>query len=157
MATRNRRWSSSDKVIFSPGGKNCIVAFDKTTGKDVWKSTGFADGMMYSSCISFVFDGKPMIVNGTGGGLRASTPRPANCCGRTGPAWPPGAFPRPVFGEGYVIWANGYGKGGVCMKLNPDGTAKQAWTSRDMECLTGNYVIDNGYIYASHGDGLHLP
>ena len=146
-----------DKVIFSPGGKNCIVAFDKTTGKDVWKSTGFADGVMYSSCISFVFDGMPMIVNGTGGGLRCVNAKTGELLWKDGSCVAPWSVPTPCFGEGYVIWANGYGKGGVCMKLNPDGTAKQAWTSRDMDCLTGNYVIDNGYIYASHGDGLHLP
>ncbi len=141
-----------DKVIFAPGGKNCIVAFDKNTGKDVWKSTGFADGIMYSSCIGFVFDGKPMIVDGTGGGLRCVNAKTGELLWKDRSCVAPWSVPTPCFGEGCVIWANGYGKGGVCMKLNQDGTAKQAWTSRDMECLTGNYVIDNGYIYASHGE-----
>ena len=141
-----------DKVIFSPGGKNCMVAFDKTTGKDVWKSTGFADGVMYSSCISFVFGGVPMVVNGTGGGLRCVNAKTGELLWKNGEAVAPWSVPTPCFGEGYVIWANGYGRGGVCMKLNEDGGAKQAWTSRDMDCLTGNYVIDNGFIYSTHGD-----
>ncbi len=141
-----------DKVIFSPGGRNCIVALDKLTGKDVWKSTGFADGVMYSSCISFTYGGIPMIVNGTGGGLRAVNAKTGELLWKNGACVAPWSVPTPCFGEGYVIWANGYGKGGVCVKLNEDGTAKQAWISRDMDCLTGSYIIDNGCIYASHGE-----
>ena len=38
-------------AIFKPGGKNCIVALDKTTGETVWKSTGFDAGPEYGSCI----------------------------------------------------------------------------------------------------------
>lgn len=142
-----------DTVIFSPGGKNCIVALDKATGNEVWKSSGFADGVMYSSCISYVFNNEPMIVTGTGGGLRCVKAKTGELVWKNGSAVAPWSCPTPVYGDGYVFWANGYGKGGVCMKLQPDGTAKEAWTTKTMDCMSGGYVIDNGYVYGNHGVG----
>jgi hypothetical protein len=51
-----------------------------------------------------------------------------------------------------VFWANGYGKGGVCVKLT--GTkAEEAWTTTDMVCHHGGYIIENGLIYGNNGGG----
>ena len=61
--------------------------------------------------------------------------------------------PTPAYSDGYVFWANGYGKGGVCMKLGRGGSASQAWTTPDMVCHHGGYVIHEGYIYGNNGDG----
>ena len=58
-------------AIFKPGGKNCIVALDKTSGKTVWKSSGFDAGPEYGSCIPVTFEGQPMIVTGTNRGIFA--------------------------------------------------------------------------------------
>ena len=44
--------------------------------------------------------------------------------------------PTPVYSEGYVFWANGYGQGGICMKLVKGGKAMQGWSTRDMRATT---------------------
>jgi outer membrane protein assembly factor BamB len=144
-----------DKMaVVTPGGRNCIVALDKTTGAGIWSSTGFNAPPNYSSCLPFVYDKTTMIVNGTGGGLVCvdaktgaklwfdgfSAGNTANC-------------PTPAYSDGHVFWANGYGKGGVCMKLAPGGKATQAWTTQDMVCHHGGYVIHEGYIYGNNGGG----
>ena len=59
--------------------------------------------------------------------------------------------PTPAYADGYVFWANGYGRGGVCMKLDDKGMAKEAWTTKNMDCHHGGYVIDKGYIYGNNG------
>ncbi len=146
-----------DWVIFKPGGKNCIVALDKASGKEVWKSTGFADGVMYSSCISFVFGDVPMLATATGGGLTCVKAKTGELLWKNGSATAPWSVPTPVYGDGYVFWANGYGKGGFCMKLEPDGTAKEAWKTHDMECTVGGFIIDNGYVYGNNPGRLALP
>ncbi len=145
-------------AVFKPGGKNCIVALDKTNGETVWKSTGFDAGPEYGSCIAATFQGQPMIVTGTNRGIQAvdsdsgnllwsndfSARNTANC-------------PIPAYTDGHVFWANGYGKGGICLKLKKaDGqvTADVAWTTRDMDCQHGGYVIHNGHIYGNHGGGF---
>ena len=144
-------------AVFKPGGKNCIVALDKTNGETLWKSTGFDAGPEYGSCIAVTFQDRPMIVTGTKRGIFAvdanngkmlwsndfSAGNIANC-------------PTPAYADGHVFWANGYGRGGICLKLNgQDGeiSADVAWTSRDMVCHHGGYVIHEGHIYGNHGGG----
>jgi outer membrane protein assembly factor BamB len=144
-------------AIVTPGGKNCIVALDKATGKNVWMSQGFEAGAQYGSCLAFEFQKQPLIVAGTHGGIvcvsaangRAlwsnpwSTGNTANC-------------PTPVYADGHVFWSNGYGKGGICMKLGGTGgriTAEQAWTTNDLVCHHGGFIVDGGYIYGNHEGG----
>ena len=64
--------------------------------------------------------------------------------------------PTPAYADGYVFWANGYGKGGVCMKLKATAarsSAEEAWTTKEMVCHHGGYVILDGYIYGNHSGG----
>jgi outer membrane protein assembly factor BamB len=154
-------WSYSESVLIyknlavvTPGGRNCIVALDKATGEKVWASEGFNGGAQYSSCIAFTFEGVPLIVNGTSGGIVGvdardgkvhfsdpfSAHNTANCT-------------TPVYADGYVFWSNGYGKGGVCLKLNAEGgkvTAERAWTT-DFASHHGGYLVKDGYIYGDTG------
>ncbi|HPD15051.1 MAG TPA: PQQ-like beta-propeller repeat protein [Planctomycetota bacterium] len=154
-------WSYSESVliyknlaIVTPGGKNCIVALDKATGEKVWASEGFDGGAHYCSCIAVDFEGVPLIINGTGGGIvgvdardgkvhfsdRFSAGNTANCT-------------TPAYADGYIFWSNGYGKGGVCLKLKAEGgkvTAERAWTT-DFASHHGGYLIKDGYIYGDTG------
>ena len=64
--------------------------------------------------------------------------------------------PTPAYADGYVFWANGYGKGGICLKLKKDDdkvAADVAWKTNDMVCHHGGYVIHKGYIYGNHEGG----
>jgi len=147
----------NDWAIVKPGGEKCIVALDKTTGKTIWISGGFKAGAQYSSCYTFTYQGVPMIVNGTQGGIVCVDPKDgrvlwsnpfsarntANC-------------PTPAFSDGYVFWANGYRKGGICFKLTINRgqvTAEEAWRTGDMDCHHGGYVLHEGYIYGNHSSG----
>jgi outer membrane protein assembly factor BamB len=144
-------------ALFKPGGKNCIVALDKTSGETVWKSSGFDAGPEYGSSIAVTFQGHPTIVTGTSRGIFAvdaadgkllwsspfSAGNTANC-------------PTPAYADGYVFWSNGYGRGSICMKLKIEDDqvkADQAWTTQQMECHHGGYVIHKGYVYGNHSDG----
>ncbi|MCU1275233.1 MAG: hypothetical protein JWO48_2664 [Bryobacterales bacterium] len=141
-------------VIVKAGGKHCIVALDKTSGKGVWSSTGFSAGPEYGSCIPVSFGEAEMIVTGTNEGLVAvNAKNGALLWGDKFAAGNTANCPTPAFSDGYVFWANGYGAGGVCMKLKPNGAAEQAWTTKEMDCHHGGYIIENGYIYGNHGGG----
>lgn len=146
-----------DLAVIKPGGANCIAALDKSTGETVWTSTGFKAGPEYGSCIVVDYEGRTLICTGTRGGLVGvdardgkllwsndfSAGNTANC-------------PTPVAADGYVFWANGYGKGGVCMRLKIDGgkvSADEAWTTSDMNCHHGGFIIHQGCIYGNHGGG----
>jgi outer membrane protein assembly factor BamB len=141
-------------AIFKPGGPNCIVALDKNTGKPVWTSKGFSAGPEYSSCLAFSHDGLWAIAAGTREGIVCVDARNGNLLWANNfSANNTANCPTPVYSDGYIFWANGYGKGGICLKLGPRGTASQAWTTSDMVCHHGGYIIDNGYIYGNNGSG----
>ena len=144
-------------VIFKPGGRNCIVALNKATGAPVWASTGISAGPEYSSCLPVSFGTAEMIVTGTRGGVVGvsaktgkmlwmnsfSAGNTANC-------------PTPAYADGHVFWANGYGKGGICLKLSRAGgavTAAEAYKTADMVCHHGGYIIDQGHVYGNNGNG----
>lgn len=146
-----------NKAIFKPGGKNCIVALDKANGEPLWKSTGFNAGPEYGSSIVVTFEGRTMIVTGTSRGIFAvddetgkmlwsndwSAGNTANC-------------PTPAYSDGYIFWSNGYGRGGICLKLKKDGddvAAEVAWKTHDLVCHHGGYVIHEGQIYGNHEGG----
>jgi len=146
-----------DWAIVKPGGKNCVAALDKQTGQTVWTSSGLSAGPEYSSCLLVEFAGKPLIVTGTQSGLVGidaaggkllwsndwSANNTANC-------------PTPAYADGYVFWANGYGKGGICMRLklaSDDVSADEAWTTKQMVCHHGGYIIHEGHIYGNHDNG----
>ncbi len=145
------------KVIVSPGGKNCIVALDKKTGRAIWKSRGNGASAHYCSAIRVPYRGKHMIVNGNRGGIFAVSESDGEtlwsngfCSGNTANC------PTPAFSDNYVFWANGYGKGGICLKISFSGTevkATEAWRTKDMVCHHGGYVIHNGYIYGNNNKG----
>ena len=157
-------WGYSESVliyhnlaIVKPGGRNCVVALEKNTGATKWMSKGYDAGPEYASCIAVPYQNAHMVITGTRNGLVCLSARTgavlwsnpwsanntANC-------------PTPAFEDGYVFWANGYGKGGVCMKVavtDKGVAARQVWTTRDMVCHHGGYVIEKGYIYGNHEGG----
>jgi len=145
-----------DMAILSPGGTSFMVALNKDTGKTIWKSEPFGPAQ-YVSPIHVVHEGIPMIITGTHQGLFAVHAK----TGKT--LWSQefaksnmASIPTPAFSDGYVFWAVGYGKGGICMKLNVDGekvVAEEAWRTKDMVCHHGGYVILDGYIYGNNNNG----
>ncbi len=145
---------SGEMAIFKPGGGNCIVALNKQSGEPVWKSQGFSAGPEYSSCIAVTHQGIPMIVTGTREGIVAVKPDSGELLWRNGFAANNVAnVPTPAYSDGYVFWANGYGKGGICLKLDGQGQASEAYKTSDMECHHGGFIIEDGYVYGNDGNG----
>ena len=145
-------------AIVTPGGSKCIVALNKLTGEPAWTSSGFSAGAQYGGCVPFTFQNVPLLAAGTAGGLFCVDARTGALAWSND--WCKGNVancPTPAYADGFVFWSNGYGKGGICMRLSAAGdkvTAEQAWTTKDMVCHHGGYIIDNGYIYGDNGGGV---
>ena len=146
-----------DKVIANPGGRNCVVALDKKTGKTRWTSRANGAAAHYVSPILVEYQGARMIVNGNRGGLFAvdakdGRPLWQNDFARNNTA----NVPTPAFSDGYVFWAVGYRKGGVCVKLEVSGgkvRAREVYKTDDMVCHHGGYIIRDGCVYGNNGGG----
>jgi hypothetical protein len=159
------QWAFSESVlvvknlaVITPGGKDCIVGLDKATGATRWRSEGNGGRAQYGSPLLAVCKNVPMIITGTSAGLVAvhaesgkilwendfSTNNTANC-------------PTPAYSAPYVFWANGYGRGGICLELSSAGPgsvrAREVWRTEEMDCHHGGYIIHDGHIYGNHGGG----
>lgn len=144
-------------AIVTPGGPHALAAFDKTTGAPAWKSDISATAG-YSSCVTITQHGNTVIANGTQSGLLFVDAKTGKEIYRNPFADGNVAnTPTPAYSDGYLFWAVGYNKGGICLKIGQTGgkwTFDEAWTTRDFNCHPGNYVVAKGRVYGKGRGGL---
>ena len=144
-------------AIVTPGGDHAVVALDKVTGSTVWK-TDKAATAGYSSLLPITLNGSTVLVNGTQSGLLVIDAKAGKEIFRHPFAENNVAnAPTPAFSDGYLFWAVGYNKGGICLKVSQTGgnwKFEDAWTTRDFACHPGNYVVANGHAYGKGKGGL---
>jgi outer membrane protein assembly factor BamB len=158
---RNPYWLISEsplldgnKLIVTPGGRGAgIVALDKASGKEIWRSAELSDQAGYASCIIADVHNVRTIMNLTseaGVGVRASDGKlmwryekaangTANCT-------------TPVYNEGKVFYTSAYGTGCGLLALMPSNgeiKAQEMYFSRDMQNHHGGVVFHKGKVYGS--------
>ena len=138
------------RVIVQPGGANAsIVALDKLSGKEIWKSPG--DGAAYSSAILAQVGGLKQLLHFTNTaavGLRADTGEPlwryAQVSNRTA------NIATPIYREGHVFFSSDYGTGAALLKLDGDAAGKSAqevYFTREMRNHYSSSVLVGEYLY----------
>lgn len=155
----NPRWLISEsplvdgnRLIVSPGGNGAgIVALDKMTGAEIWRTRELSDQASYASCIAADVGGVRTYINFTSSaavGVRASdgklmwrytnvANRVANCT-------------TPIFADNKVFFSSAYDTGGALLNLtaqNGEVKAQEAYFTRDMMNHHGGMVLVNGYLY----------
>jgi len=144
-------------AVVTPGGRNAIVALDKMTGRDVWKS-GVSGTAGYSSCMTITLGGHTVIVNGTQSGLMVVDAGTGKLIYRNEFASPNTAnVPTPAFENGLLFWGVGYGKGSICFDVDCRAgkwSFKEIWRNDDLRCHPGNYVVVRGRVYGKGKGGL---
>src|SRR5262245_56485595 len=145
-----------DRVIVTPGGRSAgMVALDKMTGKEVWRTNDLSEEAGYASAVAADVGGVRTIMNFTSRaavGVRASDGKlmwrnssasnsTANCS-------------TPVFADGKVFFTSDYGTGGALLGLSAQGgevKAQQLYFTQDMKNHHGGVVLVNGYLYGFSG------
>ena len=156
---RNIEWAVNesplivgDKVVVTPGGvKNNIVALNKNTGALIWSSPG--EGTMSAYCSpQFIGDqAVPMVVTSTADYIIALNVNTGE------KLW---SFPQtnkynihpntPLYCNGMILSATGYGKGAVMLRLKDGGKAvEQVWENNELDTQLGGLVKIGNYVYAS--------
>lgn len=142
-----------EKVIVTPGGRGAtLVALNKNTGDEIWKSRVPNDpGPGYASAIAVEVGGVRQYVNFTARGLigvrandgeflwqsNSSANGTANCSAA-------------VFHDNHVFYGSGYGTGGSCLKLESNGNttrAEEVYKTKDMKNHHGGMVVVDGFLY----------
>ena len=145
-----------EKLIVTPGGdQGAIVALDKKTGREIWRSKEVTDDAQYSSVTVAEVNGKRQYVqlfmkklvgvSAEDGELLWSAPWAA---GRTA------VIPTPIPHDGMVYMTAGDGSGSQLVKIDGD-EAEVLWDNKVMKNHHGGVVLDEGHIYGfSDGGGL---
>lgn len=155
----NPKWLISEsplidgnKLIVSPGGNGAgIVALDKMTGAEIWRTKELGSETGYASSIIAEVGGVRSYINFTSSaavGVRASdgklmwsytnaANRTANCS-------------TPVFADNKVFFSSAYGTGGALLNLTAEKgeiKAQEAYFTKEMMNHHGGMVLVNGYLY----------
>ncbi len=159
-----------DKVLFTPGGKNAgMVALNKKTGAEIWRSTvpdlgsKGSDGAAYSGIVISEGAGVRQYVQLMGRGvvgIRASDGK--FLWGYNRVANDVANIPTPVVRGDYVFTSTGYQTGAALLKLSKtsDGVkAEEVYflDSRVFQNHHGGFVLIGDYIYAGHGHNRGFP
>ena len=165
-STKTGNWGTAEcplvfdnKVIYSPGGsQTTVVALDKETGKEIWKSNSLNDARNYVQPTLITYKGKKQIVGGTCNyyyGVNVDNGEIEWTFKDWYPqsSWENIAPNGPVFDEasGVLVFAQGYGINATALKLADDmKSVTRAWKNNDLSTHHGGYVLLNGIIYGSN-------
>ena len=145
--------------VGAPGGPT-VAAFDKTSGREVWR-TGTEWGASYASPVPAVVHGKRRVFvfaggesNPPSGGLMSIDP----ATGRTDFSfpWRSRSFESvnascPVVFDNKVFISASYRTGGALLEVRPDFTHRVLWTTQEFALHFNTPIYRNGYLYGFDG------
>lgn len=159
-----------DLVVCTPGsGKALMVALDKMTGKEDWRTPydnlGDAGKQEagYSSAVVSNAAGVKQYVQMTGKGavgVRAKDGKLLWHYNRV--ANGVAVIPTPIVDGDQVFVSSGYGTGAALLKLSKDGDGVKAdevyfLKANEFQNHHGQMILDKGYIYAGRGHNEGFP
>lgn len=141
------------KLLINVGARAAgIVAFDKDSGKEVWKAT--EDGASYSSPVAATIDGVRHAVFFTRQGIVSLDPANGNVHFRK--RWRSrmdasvNAATPVVFGDNLFFTAC-YETGAILVRAKKDGLEELWSNDRSLSCHFGTPVYHEGYLYGFDG------
>jgi outer membrane protein assembly factor BamB len=143
-----------NRVICTPGGaQGTLLALDKLTGKKLWQSADWTDGAQYSSPIVVNHNGARQYIQLTMQHLAGVNAADGKVLWKS--EWPgkTAVIPTPIFHDGHVYIASGYGVGCKLVKLEPGHKATDVWMNQNMINHHGGVILvgDKLYGYSDRG------
>ncbi|HWG47606.1 MAG TPA: PQQ-binding-like beta-propeller repeat protein [Gemmataceae bacterium] len=141
------------QILVNVGAKDAgIVAFDKDTGKEVWKATG--DGASYSSPIAATIDGVRHVIFFTRQGIVSLNPATGDV--RFSKRWRSRMnasvnAATPVVVGDQLFFTSCYDTGAILVRAKKD-SLEELWSNdRSLSCHFGTPVVHDGCLYGFHG------
>ncbi len=150
-----------NKVIATPGGNIAsMVAFDVENGKVIWETTPLNEGTQYTNPLLVEDKGMKVIVTHTATyiiGVNALNGKmlwkfnfgSVNDDNRGNRNY----IQTPLYRDGYIFAANGYGQTAAKIKISFDGSEPTlVWKNKEINPHVGGMVLIGNYIYSSTHD-----
>jgi outer membrane protein assembly factor BamB len=141
-----------NKVIYCPGGKGAsMVAFDKETGKEIWKGGG-DDQAGYATPVIATLEGKKQYVALTGTSLMGVDPENGAVLWKTPwkTSYNVNATTPVVIDKDHVFVTTGYGKGCGLFKI-AGGTATAVYTNKEIKSHFTTPILVGEQLYCISG------
>ena len=156
---RNTRWGMTenlaiegDKLFCTVGGEEAnVIALNKNTGKLIWECKGLGEKSAYNSPAIIKLSTRTLLITVTesailgidiaNGKLLWNFTHPNKYSVQANTA---------LFYEGMIYFVNGYGNGGVMLKLSDDGSSiSEVWKNSSLDNKMGGVILLDGKIYGS--------
>ncbi len=139
-------------LLVTPGGKEgTMVALDKKTGKQVWRSSDLTEAAHYSSPVLATVAGKEQVVQFGRESVFGLTLNDGNFLWKySGAANGTANCSSPVIANDMVLSASAYGTGGGLVKVSADGDAQKAeelWFEKSFQNHHGGFVKVGEHVY----------
>lgn len=149
-------------VVFNVGGpKTLMVALDKNSGKEVWKTEPFDKDPSYSTPAFIKHNGIEMIISVSAQYIFGMNPANGQLLWQFNYAKVENAPARdtnnntntPLYNNGKIFVNSGYDHGAVMLELAPDGkSVKQLWLNKEFDTHLGGVVKEGNYLFGSTWD-----
>ncbi len=141
-----------NKLFVTPGGEKAnVLALNKDTGELIWESKAKEEKSAYCSPLLIELNNNKILVTQTANyiiGIDANTGQLLWSHDQTN-RWRVHAN-TPLYFDGHVYCASGYGKGGVMLKLSEDGRSiTELWRDESLDDKMGGMILLDGRIYGS--------
>ena len=140
------------QLICTAGAKDAaLVAFNKDTGKIIWKTAGLNDKAAYCSPILITRGKRILIVTMTSRHIIGVDAEDGKLLWKYPYQNPYGQHPNtPLYADGMIYCTSGDKVGSLMLRLSSDGTEiTRQWHEPALDCHHGNVVNIDGYIYGS--------
>jgi outer membrane protein assembly factor BamB len=150
-----------NKVIATPGGNMAsMVAFNTENGNVIWETAPLNEGTQYTNPLLVTDKGMKVIVTHTATyiiGVNAADGKLiwkynfglVNKDQRANRNY----IQTPIYHDGYIFAANGYGQTGAKIKISFDGSEPTlVWKNSDITPHVGGMVLIGNYIFSSTHD-----
>jgi outer membrane protein assembly factor BamB len=155
----NITWGMTENLLFdnnvlycTPGGKDAaLVALDINTGKQIWKSKPNGEKSAYCSPMIIKLPASKLIVTIMQYSIIGFDASNGTQLWKSDFAMDPDVHPNtPVYRDGYLLCASGYGLGSKMLKVSADGTSvTEVWTNTTCDPKMGGVVVLNDRIYGT--------
>ena len=156
---RNIKWGVVENLLHdgnilyaSPGGPDAsIIAVDRNTGKLIWKSKGPDEKSAYCSPLLIQLASRKLLVTRMERSIQGYDASTGKFLWNFEFNRDPYVHPNvPVYIDGMLYCASGYGLGGVMLKLAPDGgSVSEVWRNAMLDPKMHGVVVLDGRIYGA--------
>lgn len=141
-----------DLVIVTPGGaQGTIAAFDKKTGKPAWQSKDWTDPAQYASAIAVNHNGSRQIIQLTMQSIAGVNAKDGSLLWKEAFPGKVAVIPTPIFKDGQVFVAAGYGVGCKSVQVGAGNSVKELYSNTDLINHHGGVILVGNHLYG-HSD-----